>query len=79
MQDAFGIAPTGNTDKVTADEVGERLQADPEHVTIVDTRAPAAWESSDIKAAGAIRIPPDDAEKHIADISRDDYVVTYCT
>jgi rhodanese-related sulfurtransferase len=64
--------------KVTAEEVAERLR-DGRQVTIVDSRAPASWDDSDYKAGGAIRIPPDEAEKHIADLSRDDYIVTYCT
>ena len=36
-------------------------------------------DEAETKASGAIRIPPDEAEKHIADVSRDDTVVTYCT
>jgi rhodanese-related sulfurtransferase len=64
--------------KVTADEVGKRL-AGGQRVTVVDSRAPDAWKDSKIKAGGAVRIPPEEAEKHIADVSRDDYVVTYCT
>jgi hypothetical protein len=65
--------------KITIDEVRQRLSGDSEHLTIVDSRAEAVWESSDIKAAGAIRIPPDEAEKHIKDVNRDDTVVVYCT
>ena len=64
--------------KVTAGEVARRL-TDGRDVTVVDSRAPAAWEDSDIKAGGALRIPPDDAEKHSADLSRDDFIVIYCT
>ena len=64
--------------KVTTDEIAERLDRG-EDITIIDSRAPDAWDESDIKAAGAIRIPPDDAEKHIADVRRDMFAVTYCT
>lgn len=64
--------------KVTTDEIAERLDRG-EDITIIDSRAPDAWDGSDIKAAGAIRIPPDDAEKHIADVRRDMFAVTYCT
>jgi rhodanese-related sulfurtransferase len=63
--------------KVTVDEIRNRLND--KHLTIVDSRAPHVWDEADVKASGAIRIPPDEAEKHIADVSRDDYVVTYCT
>lgn len=65
--------------EVTVDEVAGRLSGSGDHVTIVDSRSADAWNNSDVKAAGAIRIPPDEAEKHIADVSRDDFVVTYCT
>jgi len=66
-------------DRVTVDEVRKRLESDSGHVTLIDARAPAAWEESDIEAAGAIRVPPDDAAEHLSDVSRDDYVVAYCT
>jgi rhodanese-related sulfurtransferase len=65
--------------KVTVDEVREVLDRDSDRVTIVDSRSADAWGSSDVKAAGAIRVPPDDAEKHISDINRDEYVLTYCS
>ena len=64
--------------KIEVKEVAERL-AGGEQVTIIDSRSPDAWNSSDVKAAGAVRIPPDEAEKHISDISRDDFSVVYCT
>lgn len=63
--------------KVTVEEIQNRL--DDKHLTIVDSRAPKAWDEAETKASGAIRIPPDEAEKHIADVSRDDFVVVYCT
>jgi rhodanese-related sulfurtransferase len=65
--------------KVTAEEVKERLAPDAGDVTIVDSRSADAWNGSSIKAGGAIRVPPDEAEQHLADIRRDSYVVTYCT
>ena len=64
--------------KVEVSEVEERLNRG-EDVAVVDSRSAAAWADSDIKAGGALRIPPDEAEKHIPDVSRDDYIVTYCT
>ena len=69
----------GNTmTKVEVREVEERLK-NGENVTLVDSRSADAWAGSDIKAGSAIRIPPDNAEEHIAEVSRDDYIVTYCT
>jgi len=64
--------------KVTVDEVGMRLRAG-EDITILDSRSGDAWNKSDMKAGGAIRVPPDEAEQHIADIKRDSFVVIYCT
>jgi rhodanese-related sulfurtransferase len=64
--------------KTTIQEVESRLGGN-KNLTIVDSRAAQVWDEAEIKAAGAIRIPPDEAEKHIADVSRDDFVVTYCT
>jgi hypothetical protein len=64
--------------KVTTDEVRERLARD-EHITIIDSRAAGAWDKRETKAGGAIRIPPDEASEHISDVSRDDYLVIYCT
>lgn len=64
--------------KVTVEEVGRRLSGGQE-TTLVDSRSAHAWDEAEVKASGAIRIPPDAVEKHIADVSRDDYIVTYCT
>ena len=65
--------------KVSIEEVQARINDAGDNVTIVDSRSDAAYGESDIKAAGAIRIPPDKAEKHIADVRRDDPVFVYCT
>ena len=64
--------------KVSVEDVASRLDRG-EKVTFVDSRAPDVWDKTDVKAGGGIRIPPDEAEKHIADVSRDDYIVIYCT
>lgn len=64
--------------KVDAGEVTARL-ASGEDITIIDARADDAWNNSKEKAGGAIRIPPDKAEDHLADVSRDKFAVSYCT
>ena len=64
--------------KVTVEEIEKRLNRS-EDVTMIDSRAAHVWDEAQVKAAGAIRIPPDEAEKHVADVSRNNYVVTYCT
>ena len=65
--------------KVSIEEVRDSISGGGYGVTIVDSRSEDAWGASDIKAAGAIRIPPNEAEKHIADVSRDHNVYVYCT
>lgn len=65
--------------KVTVDEVRGQLGRKDGRITIVDARSDDAWNDAEMKAGGAIRIPPDEAEKHIADVRRDDYIVIYCT
>lgn len=64
--------------KVTTDEVVRRIEEGGK-VTIVDSRSEDAWNDSDIKAGGAVRIPPDNAGKHSAVLDRDDFIVIYCT
>jgi rhodanese-related sulfurtransferase len=64
--------------KVETGEVQERLDRG-EDITIIDSRADHSWNGSDIKAGGAIRIPPDDIDEHIADVRRDKFGVVYCT
>ena len=50
-----------------------------EDVFFVDTRNPKAWGEADTKLPGAIRVPADQVEQHLADIPRDRLIVTYCT
>ena len=50
-----------------------------EEMTFVDARNSRAWGEATTKLPGAIRVPADEAEKHLADIRRDHLVVTYCT
>ena len=64
--------------EVTIAEVERRLNSG-EEVTLVDARAPQVWDEAKKKAGGAIRIPPDAAEQYLNRVSRDDYIVIYCT
>lgn len=64
--------------RVTVDEVSERMDRG-EQFTFVDTRNPKAWGEAETKLPGAIYIPADEVEKHIADIPHDRVVITYCT
>lgn len=64
--------------KVTVEEVARRLKHG-EKLTIVDSRAPHVWDESSTKAAGAIRIPPDDPEPYLSEVVADAYAIVYCT
>lgn len=72
------MSEVGVMTKVSADKVAERLNRG-EDITIIDSRSDDSWNGSSVTAGGAIRIPPDEVEKHIADVSRDKFAVTYCT
>jgi len=64
--------------KITVDEVKASLGRG-ERLTVVDSRSAAAWDSARDKAAGAIRIPPDEVEDHVSELDRHDHIVIYCT
>ena len=64
--------------RVTPDEVKQRMDRG-EQFTFVDSRNPQAWEESDVKLPGAIRLTADDAEKRAGELPRDRTIITYCT
>lgn len=64
--------------RVTADEVIERMGRG-EQFYFIDTRNPTAWGESDTKLPGAVRVPADKLDEHLADIPRDRAIITYCT
>jgi rhodanese-related sulfurtransferase len=64
--------------RVTVDEVKERTDRG-EQFVFADTRNPKAWGEADTKLPGAIRVPADEAEQHLAEIPHDCTVITYCT
>jgi rhodanese-related sulfurtransferase len=45
----------------------------------VDSRNPVAWAEGPTKLPGAIRIPANDLESHLAELPKDRPIVTYCT
>ena len=53
--------------RITIDEVRKRMGAG-EQFAFIDTRNPQAWEESDVKLPGAIRLPVDKLEEHISKI-----------
>lgn len=67
--------------KLTPDQVKAKLDAG-EPVTFLDDRSPKAWDASDVEIPGALRVPPDEAEQHLAELGavpRSATIVTYCT
>ena len=64
--------------RVTIDEVKERMDRG-EQFTFVDVRNPQAWAEAETKLPGAIRVPADEVEQHLSEISHDRTVITYCT
>jgi rhodanese-related sulfurtransferase len=63
---------------ITVVELKRRLDAK-EAITLLDARAPAAWQQSDAQIPGSLRVPPDEVDRLLADIPRDRPVVTYCS
>jgi rhodanese-related sulfurtransferase len=64
--------------RLTVDEVKERMDRG-EQFVFVDTRNPKAWAEAETKLPGAIRVPADEVEAHLAEIPKDRVVISYCT
>ncbi len=64
--------------RITVADLKRRLDAG-ENFTLIDTRNPQAWAESEVKAAGAIRIPLDGFERHLGSLPKNKPIVTYCT
>jgi rhodanese-related sulfurtransferase len=66
------------TTRVTIDEVKARMDRG-EKFTFIDARKPKAWEEAETKVPDAVRVPDDEVEQHLAEISHERTVITYCT
>lgn len=67
--------------KLTPAQVRAKLDTG-EPVVFLDDRSPKAWDASDVKIPGAVRVPPGEVEGHLAELGatpKDETVVTYCT
>jgi len=64
--------------RITAQDLKRRMDMH-EPLTVLDTRAPDAWKTSDVQIPGSIRVPPDEVGQHLAEIPREGLVVAYCT
>lgn len=64
--------------RISVIELKRRLDAH-EPVVVIDARALDAWNRSDVQLPGAIRVPPDEVDRHLSEIPRGTLVVPYCT
>jgi len=72
-------SPAARQDRMTLAELKE-VQGRGERVVLLDVRKDRAWNESDQKAHGAIRIHPDGAARRAAELAlpRSDWLVAYC-
>jgi rhodanese-related sulfurtransferase len=64
--------------RVTIDEIKARMDRG-EEFTFVDARNAQAWAEAETKLPGALRVPADELEQHLSEISHERTVITYCT
>jgi rhodanese-related sulfurtransferase len=64
--------------RITVEELKRRMDSG-ERLAILDNRAQEAWEKSDVQIPGSLRVPPDEAGKHLQEIPQGAAIVTYCT
>jgi rhodanese-related sulfurtransferase len=64
--------------RITVDEVRKRMNAG-EQFVFIDARNPQAWGESNVKLPGAIRVPADQLDPHLAEIPSNKPLVAYCT
>jgi rhodanese-related sulfurtransferase len=72
------IESTTQATRVTVDEIQERMKRG-ESFVFLDARNPQVWSESETKLPGAVRVPVEEAEQHLAAIPHDRSVITYCT
>ncbi len=73
--DSTAEVPPGRT---TVEQLKRKLDAG-ESVVILDVRSDADYRGSLVKIAGAIRIPPEQVEAHLSELSKEKEVVAYCS
>jgi rhodanese-related sulfurtransferase len=66
-------------ERITLDEV-RRLQEAGKPVVLADVRTDRTYQTDNLKAKGAIRLPPDDAVRRARELGLDHHatVVLYC-
>src|SRR5882724_10524556 len=66
------------SDRISPEEANARVLAG-EPIVFADARQPQAWQSSDRKIPGAVRVPTDDVESHVDELDRQSTIIAYCT
>jgi NhaP-type Na+/H+ or K+/H+ antiporter len=71
--------PEANDERITVEEF-RRLQLAGAPVLVVDARSEASFSSSEYQAPGAIRIPPDQAARRVAEmgVPRSTWIAVFC-
>lgn len=64
--------------RINKEEVKRRMDSGEETI-FLDIRNPGPWERSEHKIKGAIRMPLNEIDQHIASIPKGKPIVTYCT
>ena len=68
----------GEVPRITVDELKEKF-AKNAPVFIIDSRSQGAYDNSEMKIKGAVRIPADEIDARLKEIPRDREIVVYCT
>ena len=78
--EAPAVPPAIHAERITISEV-LKLQAAGEPVVILDVRTERSYGESDLRAKGAVRMPPDGAAERAAELAlpRESWLVAYCT
>jgi rhodanese-related sulfurtransferase len=66
------------SNRISPEEANARVLAG-EPIVFADARNPKAWESSDRKIPGAVRVPADDVKSHLDKLDRKWTFIAYCT
>jgi hypothetical protein len=64
--------------RLTPRDVSDRTDQGEDFV-FVDARSRRAWQEASDKVPGAVRVPPDGPEEHLADLPTGKPIVAYCT
>lgn len=67
-----------NPSRLTVADVNDLIDRG-QPIAFIDSRNPIAWGSSKVILPGALRIPIDEVERHLATLPRDRRLIVYCT